>query len=991
MHPSQDDLRQKRDEWLNGLPSPHLLKLSKSTLTLATAAVLAAASPAAAQFVPGPEYSNQPALATINLLPAYDAGLSGAGVSIGVVDTGMNPDHLEFSGAIVAGYDAMTRKSGTSDFPSFLVDYHGHGSHVASIAAARLDGAVRPDNMQGVAFQAGLVIGAFNFGAEGADEPVLAGALDYVSSQGTRVVNNSWGSDSAGAGDPRAWYDSNLPTSAPIFASIHTALDRGSVMVFAAGNEGRDGKVAINPTLESTIPAYDAAMAAKGGFIVVAATTNDGVSLTTYSNRCGVASSYCIAAPGGGAQALQAGQDLGDQWIVGADAKTPDGYVLMAGTSMATPLVSGAVALVAEHFPWMSNKNLATTILSTGSRAAHPDAEWGRGLLDVGKAIRGPAIFEETFAANVTAGYTSAFGNDISGSAGLSKLGAGSLALNGINTYAGDTVIDGGTLSVNGAIVSNTTVEKGGILGGTGLVANVSVASGGRLAPGNSPGTLTVNGSVVQQAGSAIDIEIDGPGVGNGAGNYDRLVLSGASSTYKAGGSLNAVLRGISAPASNAYSPPLGQGFQFVSAPGGVLGQFEKLTQPAEGLLPGTRIDLVYGTTALRFHVTPASYADIAAAGAASNGNRQQVGAILEGRRPAPGIREADVGIKHLFDSLAAQSARTLPASLDQLGGVGYAQLIGMNLENVKFLVDQTMQAVARQRRCEGTSWRAPDQPGLPGEPQEEVWAQAIGRATKWRGDGLGYTMDDVLGGFMGGFQKRLDARTLAGVSVAYAESSPGIERNMGGGPQQSVQLMGYASRSFADGRYLQGTAGGGSGRIDATRPLAMLDTQYKATIDIVNMAAAMAAGWGTGASDTLRYETSLGLSYLSMRSFGFVDNGNQPLGALRGEPTTNQSLAAAIGGSASLPFVAKGIAWRVSMLANLAHEFADTRTRLDARLLGQSLEVKSAAIGRNRLTLGASLVAQLGRLTRVVLDISNESASNWNATALGVSVRREF
>jgi subtilase-type serine protease len=68
---------------------------------------------AAAQFAPGTEFDNQPALTSINASPAYRAGLSGAGVRLGLVDSGINPNHGEFSGAIIAGFDAITGLSGT--------------------------------------------------------------------------------------------------------------------------------------------------------------------------------------------------------------------------------------------------------------------------------------------------------------------------------------------------------------------------------------------------------------------------------------------------------------------------------------------------------------------------------------------------------------------------------------------------------------------------------------------------------------------------------------------------------------------------------------------------------------------------------------------------------------------------------------------------------------------------------------------------------------
>ena len=128
-------------------------------LVLAVALVLLA-GPASAQFVPGAEFHNQPALSAINILPAYQAGLTGAGIKAGLVDSGINPNHVEFANAIVAGYDAISDRSGTGDFASFLQDHVNHGTFTASILAARLDGVERSDNMHGVAHNAGLVIGA---------------------------------------------------------------------------------------------------------------------------------------------------------------------------------------------------------------------------------------------------------------------------------------------------------------------------------------------------------------------------------------------------------------------------------------------------------------------------------------------------------------------------------------------------------------------------------------------------------------------------------------------------------------------------------------------------------------------------------------------------------------------------------------------------------------------------------------------------------------
>ena len=69
------------------------------------------------------------------------------------------------------------------------MDYEGHGSHVASIAAGRLDGVARPFNMQGVAYNASLVVSAVDFSPTLTKQQIAA-AIDYASSHGTKVINN---------------------------------------------------------------------------------------------------------------------------------------------------------------------------------------------------------------------------------------------------------------------------------------------------------------------------------------------------------------------------------------------------------------------------------------------------------------------------------------------------------------------------------------------------------------------------------------------------------------------------------------------------------------------------------------------------------------------------------------------------------------------------------------------------------------------------------
>lgn len=99
----------------------------------------------------------------------------------------------------------------------------------------------------------------------------------------------------------------------------------------------------------------------------------------------------------------------------------------------------------------------------------------------------------------------------------VTKVGLSTLTLNGISTYTGATTVSAGTLLVNGSL-GNTAVAVGntGTLGGSGTIgtgtASVSVNNGGTLAPGNSPGTVTVNGSTTLNSGSTYAYQYTGGG-----------------------------------------------------------------------------------------------------------------------------------------------------------------------------------------------------------------------------------------------------------------------------------------------------------------------------------------------------------------------------------------------------------------------------------------------------------------------------------------------
>jgi autotransporter-associated beta strand protein len=152
------------------------------------------------------------------------------------------------------------------------------------------------------------------------------------------------------------------------------------------------------------------------------------------------------------------------------------------------------------------------------------------------------------------------FGGTITGNGTLVKSGTGILDLTGTNPFSGSASVTGGILRVNGSLPNaHVSVLSGAKLGGAGTIGNgtvtpgnpfISVQSGGSVAPGNSPGILTVAGSVAFSGGSSFEVELNGPTPGNGANFHDQLMVTGAGNTIALNGATLSATLGYT-PAAN--------------------------------------------------------------------------------------------------------------------------------------------------------------------------------------------------------------------------------------------------------------------------------------------------------------------------------------------------------------------------------------------------------------------------------------------------------
>ncbi len=437
-------------------------------------------------------------LSLTNTYAAHAAGYTGAGVTIGIVDSGIMRSNPTVSGRVLQEF--IDVDSSTND--TSVDDVVGHGTWVSEIAA----GAAFDQFPGGIAPGADLVAARIipdDAPSDSGQPPTQITAADaqffqrvnqQLISAGVKVQNNSWGGLTWDTTDP----DVNQAFGAAYDAFVN---QQGGLVVFAAGNGS-----GAQPSTFAQLPNF-APDLAKGWLTVVALDSNDPTHLAGYSNICGAAKDFCLAAPG-------------DVIVLDKDATAstadPDYYVVR-GTSLAAPMVTGAAALVWQAFPYFDNDLVRQTLLGTADPrgGSQPNPTFGYGALDVGRAVQGPAQFDWGDVDVSFDNLISTWSNDISGNGGLIKHGTGTLILTGSNSYQGGTRILGGTLQSTIALPGDVTVGSAGTLDAVPGVAGSLSNSGTVVVPGSvtevggdytqtGTGTLSINlGALLQVAGTA--------------------------------------------------------------------------------------------------------------------------------------------------------------------------------------------------------------------------------------------------------------------------------------------------------------------------------------------------------------------------------------------------------------------------------------------------------------------------------------------------------
>ncbi len=295
------------------------------------------------------EFADSNGLDNINAKPAFEAGGDGAGVVVGIVDSGIDADHLEFRGRVSPASRDVTLDRATPT----IEDEDGHGTLVAGIIGANRNNL----GIMGVAFNSTLLIARADSpkscandkdGCSFAERDIAAG-IRLAVANGARVINISLGGDNFGFA---------------MLNAVREAAAADVLVVIAAGNDSTAdpsgfAQVALDPAVQ-------------GHVLVVGATTQFD-TLTGFSDMAGILQDFFLVAPGQSVRSTFINNQL----------------ATASGTSFAAPFVSGAVAVMAQLFPNLTGTEIAEILLGTARDLGEPgpDPVFGQGLLDLGKAV----------------------------------------------------------------------------------------------------------------------------------------------------------------------------------------------------------------------------------------------------------------------------------------------------------------------------------------------------------------------------------------------------------------------------------------------------------------------------------------------------------------------------------------------------------------------------------------------------------------------------
>ena len=351
----------------------------------------------------------------VNASSAYARGATGAGITIGITDSGLDDSHVEISATRLSANSALSYSNYTPN-----TRQKRHGTMVASVAAGKQDKTdITP--MHGVAFEADVLFVAIQLAEPDPDyDPVdigdddgsgnVSGAPDFTgidnffsqlfeiyNDYDVDIVNNSYGYSGNINDYTEAQVRYAFPNTIAEMSQVGTPDSEKTIYVWAAGNAGGYADQGVDYSSPELLPGMAHYIPEIQGHSIAVVSVDENGQISDFSSRCGVAKDYCIAAPGGRVTAAyptstsDTGIYIGNTNDDNYNNCITDNscYAVTSGTSFAAPFVSGGLAVIADHFEGqLGSQEIVSRLFATANKkGVYADqAIYGQGLMDLNAA-----------------------------------------------------------------------------------------------------------------------------------------------------------------------------------------------------------------------------------------------------------------------------------------------------------------------------------------------------------------------------------------------------------------------------------------------------------------------------------------------------------------------------------------------------------------------------------------------------------------------------
>ncbi len=397
-----------------------------------------------------------------------NAGYTGYGVGVAIIDSGIRSSHPDLQNLSTGASRVVYSQSFVPGLDAS--DQYGHGTHVAGIIAG--NGQVSDSWMQGIATRVNLInLRVLDGNGAGTDSAVVAAiqrAIQLKKTYNIRIINISLG---------RRVSEPYILD--PICQAVEQAWKAGIVVVVAAGNFGRDNTMNTNGYATITAPGNDPYVITVGATSTHRTDSLNDDTVTSFSSKGPTLLDHVIkpdlVAPGNLVVSLAvtgstldrnfSGNEV-DPDLYGSYSNTAS-YFRLSGTSMAAPMVSGAVALMLERVPGLTPDQVKARLMKTASKSYPANS--------TSTSVSGASFDTQNDVFTVGAGYLNTYAavasNDMPSGSALSPVA--------VRDLSGNVVLKADSSSVwNNSIVWGTSIVWGNGVNSNSIVWGTSIVWG---------------------------------------------------------------------------------------------------------------------------------------------------------------------------------------------------------------------------------------------------------------------------------------------------------------------------------------------------------------------------------------------------------------------------------------------------------------------------------------------------------------------------------